>query len=517
MAIPKEPRQLMINIMYLVLTALLALNVSAEIFNAFKVVNKGLEKSNEVLDESNKKKPDAIAQYAQKDPEKYQKYADLAPEVVKTGDEFSNYVEGIWEALVKGSDPGGDGYKEDANGQRVLKNKKNKDITTRLLVDQGKGKELRQRILDTRDKFLSYIDEEDRESFKKQIALEIDDESYKKSKDKKSWEEFNFKQMPIGAVHPMLTKYINDAKATESAVLNYFIDKVGGKDVVFDQFKVVSAPEKSYVIAGETFKTDIFLSAASENVDDLSVTVNGRELKVENGVAEYTAGTSSTGKKKYTAKISFNNPVTGETTEVDGAFEYEVGRRSVSVSADKMNVFYIGVDNPITVAAAGISSNAVNVTGQGGGIKITRVDGPTYNVTVSKPGEAQVVVSGGGLDPSPFNFRVKRIPDPVPKLSGKRGGGIPNGIFRAQLGLIADLEDFDFEARCNIQGFTLVRVAKRSDPESAINAGGKFSGQAQSLVNKASPGDRYFFEEIKAKCPGDIAGRNVGSMSFVIR
>lgn len=501
----------MITIMYLVLTALLALNVSAEIFNAFKLVNKGLEKSNEVLDRQNKRVPEQVKTLAQKDPEKYGEYADRVDDIVKTGDEFVSYVETIWDTLLVTS-----GGMIEKNGKEVMKNKKNKDATTRYLVDKGKGEELKNKIVAAREEFLNYIEPEEREAFESKIALEIDDQSWREAKKKDSWADFNFRQMPVGAVQPILTKFINDAKATESAVLNHYLEKVGGTDIVFDKFEVVSAPEKSYIVTGDTYKSNIFLSAASDNVDDLNVSVNGRSLPVENGVAEYSATASSTGIKKYTARISFKNPVTGEETEAERQFEYEVGERSVSVSADKMNVFYIGVDNPVTISAAGVSSNQLNVT-TGSGITIKNTGGSSYVVTANTPGKSSVNVSGGGLPSTSKEFRVKRIPDPVPKLSGERGGGIPNGVFRAQLGLIADLEDFDFEARCEIIGFQLVRVARRQDPEPASNSGGRFNDSAQRLVNKAAPGDRYFFEDIKAKCPGDKIGRDVGSMTFLIR
>jgi gliding motility-associated protein GldM len=513
MALPKNPRQLMINIMYLVLTALLALNVSAEIFNAFNVVNKGLERSNDILEKSNNKIPAQVKKLAKKNPDELQKYADRVDNVSQTSEDFVDYVETLWDSLVEASG----GYVTDEQGHKKLKNKKDKGATTRILVDEGKGEVLKQRIMETHDEFLSFVDSAEQDEFKNQIALDVDDKTWREAKNKENWADFNFRQMPIGAVKPMFTKYINDAKSSESAILNYYLEKTGGDDIVFDKFEVVSAADQSYVIAGERYNTEIFLSASSKNVEDLSVKVNGRELPVEDGVAEYSTAATSTGKKSYTAEISFVNPVTKEETKIEREFTYEVGRRSVTVSADKMNVFYIGVDNPITVSAAGVSSNKINVSGSGGGISLKDLDGSNYIVNVTTPGKTTVTVSGGGLEPSPFEFRVKRIPDPVPKLSGKRGGGIANGVFRAQLGLIADLEDFDFEARCNIQGFTLVRVAKRQDPESVINGGGRFNAQAQALVNKATPGDRYFFEEIKARCPGDKAGRNVGSMSFTIR
>jgi hypothetical protein len=115
-------------------------------------------------------------------------------------------------------------------------------------------------------------------------------------------------------------------------------------------------------------------------------------------------------------------------------------------------------------------------------------------------------------------FRVKRIPDPTPLLGGKeRGGRIGNGTFKVHEALIPMLENFDFDARCNLAGFTLVRVAKRQDPETQPNRGARFEGGAASLKAKAVPGDKYVFQDIKCKCPGDIADRNLGQLVFDIQ
>ena len=115
------------------------------------------------------------------------------------------------------------------------------------------------------------------------------------------------------------------------------------------------------------------------------------------------------------------------------------------------------------------------------------------------------------------DFRVKRIPTPVPMLSDKRGGGMPSGVFKAQQGVIPVLENFDFDAKCNIAGFELVRVPRRDDAQKIINKGGRYTGEAQRLAAKATAGDRFFFENIKCKCPGDKAPRDLGTMTFTIR
>ncbi|MEM1318707.1 MAG: gliding motility protein GldM, partial [Bacteroidota bacterium] len=266
MAIPKEPRQLMINLMYLVLTAMLALNVSAEIFNAFKLVDKGLQKSNKVLDDANAPIPGEVARLAKKKPE-LQTYADRTSPVRQLSKEFCDYIAGVFDNMVdeagdkNGTRDEGD-YKMEG-GVKKLKGIKDKDVTTRLLVDGGKGEEMKNRILETRNKFLEFIDDADKAAFMGNISLEVDDESWQNSKDKKSWAEYNFRQMPLGAVQPMFTKYQNDAKSTEAAILNYLLGKVGGEDIVLDKFQVVSSPKKTYVIKGEKFETEVFLSASA--------------------------------------------------------------------------------------------------------------------------------------------------------------------------------------------------------------------------------------------------------------
>lgn len=180
-----------------------------------------------------------------------------------------------------------------------------------------------------------------------------------------------------------------------------------------------------------------------------------------------------------------------------------------------MNVLYIGVDNPIEISAAGIPSAQVKVSMDGG--NISRTANGTYNATVQTPGKAFIKVSAPGITYSK-EYRVKRIPDPTPLLGGTlRGGAVGNGTFKGHTSLLPILQDFDFDARCNMAGFTLVRVAKRQDPEIAPNSGATISGNARAIQNKAVPGDKFVFQDIKCKCPGDVAARNLGQLVFDIQ
>ena len=533
MSIPKEPRQLMINIMYLVLTALLALNVSAEVFNAFKMVDKGLTKSNTALDESMDALPEAIRDGAKTRPS-LATYAERIDPIRQTSDQLVAYLEGIKQDLIDDKDENGEirgGYIEDqTTGLPKLKKEKDYGVTTRILIDPenpdgGLGNEIKAKLEKFRTDILQYVDKEDQAAFSKEITVQIDEDTWV-AKKKASWAHMNFDHMPLQAVLPIFSKFINDVKSTESSALNYLAGKVGagGTTVVLDKYTVVSAPEKSYIIKGEKYKTEIFLSAAAgdDSGTKISYAVNGKPLsKNQDGMAEYTATASRNGANKYTASASLTDPVTGETKTFKKEFSYEVGERSVTVSASKMNVFYIGVDNPVEVSAAGVASNDIKVSMSGAGGGTIKPDGKGgYVVRVTQPTKlnefCNVAVNAKGLnDKKPF--RVKRIPDPVPKLSKSRSGGMGSGEFKIQPGVLPVLENFDFDAKCEIVGYQVVRVAKRQDPVRETNRGGRFAPNVQSLIKKATPSDKYFFEDIRCKCPGDKAPRDLGGMVFNIR
>lgn len=521
MSIPKEPRQLMINIMYLVLTALLALNVSAEIFNAFDMVNDGLKTANKTLDSNNDKLPQAIRDGAKKKDE-FKTYADRIDVVRDLSKNGTNYINGLVDNLIDESGnhnkvvDDGD-YVVLPNGEKELRGKRNYDATTRLLVGEKKGAELRTKMLDIREKMLKLVDEKDRATFS--LPIEIDDKKWKNSvNEKASWEDFTFGHMPVGATLPIFTKFVNDLKSSEASILNYLASKVGTTtELVFDKYRVVSAAKQSYITKGDSYEAEIFLSAAAGNTNTgISISVGGSPLSVNSdGVAIYKASGSVLGKKTYTATIRVTNPATGEVKPYTSEFSYEVGEKSVTVSASKMNVFYLGVDNPLEVSAAGVPSNQINVRSDNG--TISKNGDGTYTVKVSSGGDANISVTAPGMNASK-KFRVKRIPDPAPRFNlSQAGGNMGDGQFKAYTALIAVLDNFDFDARCEITEFLLVRQAKREDPEYSPNQGGRYNSKSQAMVMKASPGDNYLFRDIKARCPGDGSSRSLGDVIVYIR
>ena len=566
MSIPKEPRQLMVNLMYLVLTAMLALNVSAEVMNAFFDLDKSLKHSNELTEEGIKSTKEGIQPTLDKKPLLKKPLNDGIDKINEEVNAFVDFIDEIQSKLIDASGNGdgtvneGDYLDNDMN--KKPRGKKNKDVPTKLMVEgvtsgygssgsmyEGEGPygpEIAQKVVElkatlvriysetvnnsdvmkegklTKEEVASRI-----EGFTNSIPLDVEslEDITKKAKagtvlpgddQYKAWSKYKFKQMPLAACLPALTKLQTDARNTQATAVNKFAELVGGKEIKLNKFFPVINAKKGYVIKGEKFEATVQIGAySSEFGENSTITVNGKRVVLKDGIGTFTETASQTGKRTLKLTSNVINPLSGEKYNANSEFEYEVGLRSANVSADKMNVMYIGVDNPISVTAAGISSNDLKVNCSGCTLKKTGQG--KFIATVSKPGEITVNVSGGGLPNTPYTFRVKRIPDPVARLGKSADGSMGNGEFKAQPGVIPWLDGFDFDAKCKIDGFNVTRVPKRQDPIQKANRGGTFNPEVKRIIAMAKPGDVYYFENVKARCPGDAAGRKINTMVFKIK
>lgn len=187
------------------------------------------------------------------------------------------------------------------------------------------------------------------------------------------------------------------------------------------------------------------------------------------------------------------------------------------IQLDKMNVFYAGLDNPVSILVRGVPENEVRIT-TSENLTIKKETGLSYTVRAGTPGEGSITLSGGRLKPVTFQYRVKRIPDPVPLLGAARGSCLlGNGEFKAQGGIAAVWENLDIEARCDMVSYRVVHLRKNVLMAEATNNGARFEPEVRAIVDEARSGDVYIFDEIKTRCPGDQATRNLGSLTFVIK
>ncbi len=531
MSIPKEPRQIMINLMYLVLTAMLALNVSAEIINAFFKFRDGLERTNLVVKDANTAKIESMEEAVKKKPD-YKPLVPAAKDIQSVIAEFTGYINDVTGRF----DDAAGGIIDDPEDENFGKPErfKDKEIPTRFFVDgyegpvgesvTAEGPMIKQKVSETKQKLIEVLDKlkgnrtldikaDEIEDLKNKLTLEIDTTNL----NGKSWEEFNFDHMPVAACYPTLSKLKTDANTSGNMIINYLGSKIGATVVKFDKFVVVNSPKQTYLLQGDTYEADIFLSAASSQAK-VNVSVNGSSLPAREGVATYKSTPSGLGEQSYTASITVTNPFNNKSETYKKTFKYTVGTKSgATVSADKMNVFYIGVTNPVSVAAGGDFSK-INASVSGGGCSMSKVGSGKYNVTCSTPtNTANVTVSAPDVETTSFPFRVKRIPDPVALIAKDIKSSMGTGEFKAYQGIRAELRNFDFEAKCNIMGFEIAYVPKRNDAVLHVQRGGRYEGKTVEMINRAKPGDRYYFSNIKAKCPGDPAGRRINDLVVNIK
>ena len=537
----------MINIMYLVLMALLALNVSAEVMNAFQTLDEGNEDSIATVDQQVGETIKGVNKLLDDDSKaRFKPIQPAITEVQNISAEFSQYVDQMRDQLIdmSGNNDGSvddDDYKE-SHGLRSVKGKKNKDVPTRYLVygedgtggEPGEGAALKAKIIETRqrliDTYSALLNDHGKEMDLKQadidsriqsvavnMPFEIDDEAWQEA-DRESWSDYTFGHMPVAAVLPLLSQMKSDLKVSEANMINDMVSIAGGKTIDIDEFFPVFSADRSYVISGERINAKVSVGSYSSSLDPANVDlrVNGQRLRLNpDGTADYSITGSGSGQKSITTSVEVTNPLTNKVTRGEGKFTYEVGQRSVAVSADKMNVFYMGVENPVTVSAAGVASNSVRVS-ISGPAKITG-SGSNYVVRGSGQGDATVSVSANGESLGSFPFRVKRIPNPVPVVGNSSGGTIKTTSFKGQKGIFAKLENFDFDARCDIAGYNFVYVPKREDAQQSVNVGANFNQKSRQLVSRGKPGDVYYANNIKARCPGDQGPRNLGSIAFQLQ
>lgn len=274
---------------------------------------------------------------------------------------------------------------------------------------------------------------------------------------------------------------------------------------------------------GEQYKATISLNQALPESYEMIVTVNGRSLRAQNNKAVYTANAVAVGEKTYSIKVTLKGAEDGLQV-LTKKESYWVRLPAVTVVGDKMNVFFVGVDNPITVTTPDISPEAMKVSIRGGG-ELRKTNKNQYVATFEKPGLVKVRVENKeNLKTYYFDFRVKNIPNPVVKL-GKRGSCTLSAkelqetlaMYQKTPALGAWLENFDFEARCQVTGFTFLHYDKKRKKQELANKGATLEASIITSLKKAKSGDVFIFTNIKGTCPMDKEDRELSSLVIQIK
>ncbi|MEI6694824.1 MAG: gliding motility protein GldM [Bacteroidota bacterium] len=518
---PETPRQRMISMMYLVLTALLALNVSVEIINAFIIVNESVETTNVNF---GKKIDGTYANFEKAyigNPGKVKEYYDKAQKAKQYSEALVTYIKGLKFELISKAEST---TIEEAKKIEIknLKRKDNYDTPTNYFIGKegsksGKAYELSKKINDYRNVMLDLVDPKYKIILDKSLGLKTN-EGYK-DKDGKTqdWENHNFYRTITVAAITILNKTVADVLNTEFDIVNQLYSSVSADDFTFDKIDAKIIPASNYVLLGDQYQAEIFV-AAFDSKSKITADINGATIQGENGMVNYKTAASSEGLKKYKGQINVSTPFGIKSYSFEN--EYIVAKPSATVSADKMNVFYIGVENPVTVSVPGIANEKIRptITGgsmvaKGGGKFIVKVDkvvaGAKAVISINADFDGKMKAMGKS------EFRVKRVPDPVPSIGGVPDGFIEKGKLQSAGGIIAKLIDFDFDLVISVTSFTLQTIKGGDLSPKLLSKGNKFTPEMSAVLANAKRGQKFWFENITAKAPD--GNRRLPSINLTIK
>jgi gliding motility-associated protein GldM len=505
MAGKKEtPRQKMIGILYLVLLGLVALNVPNSILDAFRTLTVSLNTSTQNTQAGIDNMYEAFrATKLKEEPDRAKPVLQKAEQATLYITELTGFIDSLKQVMVEE----GGGIRESTGD---LKKRDNLSISTRQMIQTGNATRLKELISRTREGLATLTNGE------VPFSLEAEDPAARGGV-KKSWEQSNFGDgVPLTAAITMLEKIKADAKNAESAVVKYIFGEMDMAVVNLDRFAAVAVAPSSYIIQGQPYTAKVFLTAY-DSKSNPDISVGGNPLPVVDGQATYSVNTSSEGIYTWIGKI--------KVLQTDGTVKeyetqpqtYQVARPSAVVSAEATKVLYIGVDNPISVSAAGIPKESISVSGQG--VTISGSAG-NYVAKVSEPGTAKISVSanldGKSQALGTTEFRIKRIPKPTAMVAGKSSGTLSAAQIKAQDRIFAGLDDFVFDAKFTISKFSMIIQKPKADPMGPYQGtNGTFSAAMKNALQTVTPGSFVYFYDIVVVGPDGLQ-REIDGISFRI-
>lgn len=539
----ETPRQKMIGLMYLVLTAMLALNVSKAVLKGYVSVNDSLEKTKKNITENNRLISEAFKASLAGNPKAapYYNEALIAQKELNEVYKYVDDVKGNFMGVVVGL-PEGNGVKGDTINLKYTGMWYDKiddyDIPTQVLLgnpDNPKtgslsAAELKSKLEALHSKLIAQLDrmqktdglhllEDDYKSLVKKInVLKPVASGYVEDGKEFTWEMEMIDHMPMGAVFVSMNNIQANIKNVEAEILNQFSAASGKLSIKPDRLLASVVAESKYISSGQPYKANIFLSAGFTKlnegdmevmlgVDSLSATkgAKGTPVKVIGGIGVYEAGTSAIGDQKYNGVIKFRKP--------DGSFEYypfnaeyKVAKSAVAVSPDMMNVFYAGVPNPVSAGAAGVAPQDIVLSASGAGVSFKPgAEAGKYEFNFTGTGECLITVSKKGPDGvkpvgPPQKFRVKPLPKPEAKIGGKLS---PTEMKKTELSVIsaigAGASGFDFKANYVVLEYDIVGKAG-GGIKTASGKGSTLDAAAQQIFQKADVGGKIYVD-LKVKGP----------------
>ena len=494
----------MIGMMYLVLTAMLALNVSTDILNGFTLVDNSLHSSIAASDTRNAKLYNDFKAANADNPEKTQEWFDKAIEVQKRADSLYNYIQDFKEQIAILAD--GKKKVDEWKAQGIdptmhIEGNSNLDVTGQYAIVQGNGLILKEVVAYYRDYAADLVenDPELRDAIRQNLATERGYNAHEK--DSCDWEVAIFDGMPVGASITILTKMQNDVRSTESQLIQYLMDRTDAGDLRVNKLNAYVIPNSNYVIRGGKYSAKIIL-AAVDSTQRPEYYVEGQRIN-DQGVYEVPA--TGVGLKKYSGWIAYQNPSSGEMEQLQFTSEYSVGEPAVTISNTDLNIMYRGHENKFSISVPGVANDKVKVSVSGaqarqqGGLWIIKPGDGAKNVTITVSAELD-----GRMQPmGSKEYRVKQLPPPNAYFTVRDKdyptGNIPASALANSTGVVT--ASYGPDGLLDLP-FKVTRFIAFIGGRSSEVRGNKFTQEQLNQIGKLKKGGMVILQDIRATGPG---------------
>ena len=513
-----SPRQKMINLMYIVLTAMLALNVSSDVLNGFTQVEEGLKRTNTNVEERNAGILASLEAFAAQNPDKGRRWYDKATEVRRVTDGIYHRIDSLKRLIVIEAD-GSDGDVDN------IQNRDNLEAASVVMLagTKSRGAALRRDL----DAYRTYItslvtDTVKRVSLEK--TLSTAPVLRKGTLGKQSWEESKFDNQPVVAAVTLLTKLQNDVKFAEGEALQNLLANVDAGDVRVNELNAFVIPQSRFVMRGGKYSANIVLAAVDTTARP-EVYINGTKLANDRGLYEFNPG--STGSFDYSGYLEVPHG-DGSVTRHPFQSSYTVIEPTATVSATMMNVLYAGIDNPISISVPGVPTGKVSATMTNG--TLTR-SGDHWVAHPQKVGDEAVVSVSAEMDGRPMSmaqtkFRVRKLPDPTPYIAFKdaqgntshyKGGGrgLSKSLLLAAPGIEAAIDDDLLNIAFKVLSFETVFFDSMGNAIPEVSNGAQFSQRQKDSFRRLSRGKRFYISRVKAVGPDGIT-RDLAPIEVIV-
>lgn len=500
-----SPRQKMINLMYIVLTAMLALNVSSDVLDGFVQVEDGLARTNENYGRRNDAIYNQLEAFSVTNPEKGRKWFMKASEVRRNSDRLFSEIDSLKLMIVREADgPEGD----------IHDIQRRDDLESAAVVMLNPASQRGARLRGEIEKYAKYITGLIGDTTKRaSIAASLSTAPFKRPGVAlaQKWEEAKFENQPVVAAVTLLTKLQNDIRYAEGEALANLLANVDAGDVRVNELNAFVIPDSRIVMKGGKYSARIVL-AAVDTTSRPTIFVGGRQLGA-NGLYEFSP--QSVGSFDYSGYLQVPRG-DGTFTKHEFKSSYTVIEPAATVSATMMNVLYAGINNPISISVPGVAMSGVSATMTNG--SLTR-NGDTWIARPTTVGTDAVITVTADVDGHPqtvntTKFRVRKLPDPVAfiKIPGSNGttdrykGGRPLaktvllGASRLDAAIDDDMLNIDFK----VLGFETVFFDQMGNAMPEVSAGAQFSQRQKDNFKRLSRGKRFYISRIRAIGPDGI-------------